>query len=121
MRATLKRESGEETEHLRHESFAVDGDDGQYVDGEGRWIDQHKRKIRGRIRGGNTCEQISCHTAHIQEFSHSLNIISIYSFAAWRLTVELVTRKMLGPIPMLSIAFEPPNFGRVPQEGFITA
>ena len=36
-RATLKRESGEETAHRLHGSFAVDDDDGQCVDGEGRW------------------------------------------------------------------------------------
>jgi hypothetical protein len=35
-RETLKRESEEETAHQLHGSFAVDDDDGQCVDGEGR-------------------------------------------------------------------------------------
>ena len=34
--ATLRRETGEETAHWRHGSFAVDGDGGQCADGEGR-------------------------------------------------------------------------------------
>lgn len=65
-RATLKLEIGEETAHQLHESFAVDDDDGQCVDGEGRCTERmiSTEKIRGRNDGKYLRANFFPHCSH---------------------------------------------------------